>query len=130
MLLFFLMITRPPISTRTDTLFPYTTLFRSGTDHAFQLTGPAPDRSVPAWPAVVRRALSGHGRDPGLQRSPGHRLPATPASGRDLIAGRPGVRTHPGRGQHPHRSGGARGSIAPGGGTRQPIPGKIGRAPV
>src|SRR3546814_15912614 len=25
---FFLMIRRPPISTRTDTLFPYTTLFR------------------------------------------------------------------------------------------------------
>src|SRR3546814_9766644 len=28
-LFFFLMIRRPPISTRTDTLFPYTTLFRS-----------------------------------------------------------------------------------------------------
>src|SRR3546814_13234452 len=28
-LLFFLRIRRPPISTRTDTLFPYTTLFRS-----------------------------------------------------------------------------------------------------
>src|SRR3546814_4400375 len=27
--IFFLMILRPPISTRTDTLFPYTTLFRS-----------------------------------------------------------------------------------------------------
>src|SRR3546814_14401116 len=27
--LFFLMIRRPPGSTRTDTLFPYTTLFRS-----------------------------------------------------------------------------------------------------
>src|SRR3546814_17545738 len=27
---FFLMIRRPPISTRTYTLFPYTTLFRSG----------------------------------------------------------------------------------------------------
>src|SRR3546814_15050282 len=27
--LFFLMILRPPRSTRTDTLFPYTTLFRS-----------------------------------------------------------------------------------------------------
>src|SRR3546814_14613290 len=30
--LFFLMIRRPPRSTRTDTLFPYTTLFRSGDD--------------------------------------------------------------------------------------------------
>src|SRR3546814_8983835 len=27
--IFFLMIRRPPRSTRTDTLFPYTTLFRS-----------------------------------------------------------------------------------------------------
>src|SRR3546814_9827851 len=30
--LFFLMIRRPTRSTRTDTLFPYTTLFRSGLD--------------------------------------------------------------------------------------------------
>src|SRR3546814_7617195 len=29
LLLFFLMLRRPPRSTRTDTLFPYTTLFRS-----------------------------------------------------------------------------------------------------
>src|SRR3546814_14891691 len=29
--LFFFMIRRPPRSTRTDTLFPYTTLFRSST---------------------------------------------------------------------------------------------------
>src|SRR3546814_3198790 len=29
--MFFLMIRRPPRSTRTDTLFPYTTLFRSHT---------------------------------------------------------------------------------------------------
>src|SRR3546814_20019899 len=29
---FFLMIRRPPRSTRTDTLFPYTTLFRSPHD--------------------------------------------------------------------------------------------------
>src|SRR3546814_4558884 len=34
--IFFLMIRRPPRSTRTDTLFPYTTLFRSwGTPPAF-----------------------------------------------------------------------------------------------
>src|SRR3546814_17548368 len=30
---FFLMIRRPPRSTRTDTLFPYTTLFRSFAAH-------------------------------------------------------------------------------------------------
>src|SRR3546814_1026032 len=31
--IFFLMIRRPPRSTRTDTLFPYTTLFRSDPGH-------------------------------------------------------------------------------------------------
>src|SRR3546814_2943243 len=31
---FFLMIRRPPRSTRTDTLFPYTTLFRSPRERA------------------------------------------------------------------------------------------------
>src|SRR3546814_19493436 len=31
-LFFFVMIRRPPRSTRTDTLFPYTTLFRSVAD--------------------------------------------------------------------------------------------------
>src|SRR3546814_14840849 len=34
---FFLMIRRPPRSTRTDTLFPYTTLFRSEMDCALSL---------------------------------------------------------------------------------------------
>src|SRR3546814_4701340 len=33
---FFLMIRRPPRSTRTDTLFPYTTLFRSAVAEAAQ----------------------------------------------------------------------------------------------
>src|SRR3546814_18885101 len=40
---FFLMIRRPPRSTRTDTLFPYTTLFRSspaGRPAAFSCTNP------------------------------------------------------------------------------------------
>src|SRR3546814_14019045 len=36
---FFLMIRRPPISTRTDTLFPYTTLFRSGGEHRVPAVG-------------------------------------------------------------------------------------------
>src|SRR3546814_1067413 len=35
---FFLMIRRPPRSTRTDTLFPYTTLFRSADGDAFHWT--------------------------------------------------------------------------------------------
>src|SRR3546814_16341580 len=42
--IFFLMIRRPPRSTRTDTLFPYTTLFRSP-------AGP--------WAIPVRRPLPG-----------------------------------------------------------------------
>src|SRR3546814_18758646 len=33
---FFLMIRLPPISTRTDTLFPYTTLFRSAAEHFYR----------------------------------------------------------------------------------------------
>src|SRR3546814_19712356 len=39
-MMFFLMIRRPPRSTRTDTLLPYTTLFRSRAD------GPAEVRPV------------------------------------------------------------------------------------
>src|SRR3546814_15241886 len=35
--LFFLMIRRPPRSTRTDTLFPYTTLFRSRSEESQSL---------------------------------------------------------------------------------------------
>src|SRR3546814_20637215 len=38
LVVFFLMIRRPPRSTRTDTLFPYTTLFRS--DRRFDLQEP------------------------------------------------------------------------------------------
>src|SRR3546814_18309558 len=46
---FFLMIRRPPRSTRTDTLFPYTTLFRSACDTGLSMcltfvTGPATRR--------------------------------------------------------------------------------------
>src|SRR3546814_5400203 len=45
------MIRRPPRSTRTDTLFPYTTLFRSGGAGA---TGAGPDRDLPrAWRRLV-----------------------------------------------------------------------------
>src|SRR3546814_18872496 len=35
---FFLIIRRPPRSTRTDTLFPYTTLFRSGPERTSRST--------------------------------------------------------------------------------------------
>src|SRR3546814_17877786 len=49
---FFLMILRPPRSTRTDTLFPYTTLFRSSAiaptpSHAGQWRGPSGGGPMP-----------------------------------------------------------------------------------
>src|SRR3546814_4930072 len=45
-LFFFLMIRRPPRSTRTDTLFPYTTLFRSILRAAFSLETDPPMRAT------------------------------------------------------------------------------------
>src|SRR3546814_7916990 len=42
-MIFFLMIRRPPRSTRTDTLFPYTTLFRSFSLFNFFLDTKKPD---------------------------------------------------------------------------------------
>src|SRR3546814_17090918 len=59
--LFFLMIRRPPISTRTDTLFPYTTLFRSlPTSRRASCTGCGPCRSTRprCWSVVASRARS------------------------------------------------------------------------
>src|SRR3546814_17861022 len=44
---FFLMIRRPPRSTRTDTLFPYTTLFRSAIARRIVVL-PAPDGPMSA----------------------------------------------------------------------------------
>src|SRR3546814_20820037 len=44
--IFFLMIRRPPRSTRTDTLFPYTTLFRS-TERAGKIVMGDSLRSIP-----------------------------------------------------------------------------------
>src|SRR3546814_5693095 len=69
--IFFLMIRRPPRSTRTDTLFPYTTLFRSAR-------------------ARRRRAVRGRGRHPRV--SDGARRPAAgaplPPAGAGAGAGR------------------------------------------
>src|SRR3546814_17121404 len=42
--LFFLMIRRPPRSTRTDTLFPYTTLFRSVKERDWVVVGSTPEQ--------------------------------------------------------------------------------------
>src|SRR3546814_15283950 len=51
--IFFCMIRRPPRSTRTDTLFPYTTLFRSGPD---------PPACAGAWSGIVTNVSSGNRR--------------------------------------------------------------------
>src|SRR3546814_8503949 len=51
----FLIIRRPPISTRTDTLFPYTTLFRSIAD--YPLAGARPASVVLASASRARAAM-------------------------------------------------------------------------
>src|SRR3546814_20363699 len=63
---FFLMIRRPPRSTRTDTLFPYTTLFRSPRGHADQPGRQADASEAPALeplsvPSRNRRGSLRHG---------------------------------------------------------------------
>src|SRR3546814_7536385 len=40
------MIRRPPVSTRTDTLFPYTTLFRSILDYTRRAPYPGPEDTL------------------------------------------------------------------------------------
>src|SRR3546814_1391245 len=52
------MIRRPPRSTRTDTLFPDTTLFRSVEDHAARVTGDAHPDAV-GDRGVARERLRG-----------------------------------------------------------------------
>src|SRR3546814_15512054 len=52
---FFLMIRRPPRSTRTDTLFPYTTLFRSPCPFDAKSSLRSGNRSVPIPLAHRRR---------------------------------------------------------------------------
>src|SRR3546814_6506694 len=57
------MIRRPPRSTRTDTLFPYTTLFRSAGRPAASPGGAAPRRPAAADPAGPETADDGGARD-------------------------------------------------------------------
>src|SRR3546814_20220249 len=55
---FFLMIRRPPRSTRTDTLLPYTTLFRSVPDHEAQGAGPRIKQATNAYRFLFPAFLS------------------------------------------------------------------------
>src|SRR3546814_16613884 len=80
---FFLMIRRPPRSTRTDTLFPYTTLFRSPRPGLY--APPARPRRIARHddvPAATADRVPG--RDRRRHRGPagGGREPARPAAGR------------------------------------------------
>src|SRR3546814_4940729 len=56
MFVFFLMIRRPPRSTRTDTLFPYTTLFRSHQPAFAMVGGLHSARSLPHLSRIVELA--------------------------------------------------------------------------
>src|SRR3546814_691124 len=59
---FLLTIRRPPQSTRTDTLFPYTTLFRAGVDQRRQrnaVAGSDAGHGVAAAHAVAAAAVAG-----------------------------------------------------------------------
>src|SRR3546814_12884364 len=78
---FFLMIRRPPRSTRTDTLFPYTTLFRSRERHesergAGRIIRPCPTGASAAdrFPAEKDKgpASAGHLFAASHRRSPDH----------------------------------------------------------
>src|SRR3546814_8759703 len=55
------MIPRPPRSTRTDTLFPYTTLFRSHPRQRRPRRAPSPDARRTLWRIGLRRAGRGSG---------------------------------------------------------------------
>src|SRR3546814_12728085 len=63
--IFFLMIRRPPRSTRTDTLFPYTTLFRSmgelqneTLEHIFAMRAVLKPDQAAKFDAAVTKALT------------------------------------------------------------------------
>src|SRR3546814_18453674 len=66
---FFLMIRRPPRSTRTDILFPYTTLFRSGEELARAERLPLLHHQKPARSGIAGR--DGLARQDGAGHLPG-----------------------------------------------------------
>src|SRR3546814_13803393 len=77
----FLMIRRPPRSTRTDTLFPYTTLFRSlraryqalaGDRRLVGLSWRSTNRRIGVDKSIPVHDLLSALRQPGIQRSEEH----------------------------------------------------------
>src|SRR3546814_4083212 len=95
--IFFLMILRPPRSTRTDTLFPYTTLFRSNFHELITGAERTPftrDRVVSAHAESlnvviqpdnqpVTRRCAGHGRQP-IRDGIAHQPASLPLNRRNL----------------------------------------------
>src|SRR3546814_1666551 len=65
------MIRRPPRSTRTDTLFPYTTLFRSGSSVACRRSSPSTNRLIPP-PADRNHTIRSTGFHTGWTRGGTH----------------------------------------------------------
>src|SRR3546814_20031687 len=99
------MIRRPPISTRTDTLFPYTTLFRSAEAAAVRRASRAHDCARHFLGTAVER--NGRARPP--RRSgcrddagTGRMVAPQPAGGACRHSGRPppGVAADPDRASH------------------------------
>src|SRR3546814_18445332 len=89
---FFLRIRRPPVSTRTDTPFPYTTLFRSAIPLPGELGRPR-IRVARSRRSVRRRAAAG-GRRPAIGRAVALPISATsrrPGGGRCTISGDPAL---------------------------------------
>src|SRR3546814_20501018 len=58
---FFLMIRRPPSSTRTDTLFPYTTLFRSVYKFVCRIGGDQAAQVFVSNPAIANERAAENG---------------------------------------------------------------------
>src|SRR3546814_5558924 len=71
------MIRRPPRSTRTDTLFPYTTLFRSAPTPDTTSPDPAPDTTTPDTTSPARSmARSNRSSASSLPSKAGHQPPS------------------------------------------------------
>src|SRR3546814_8442544 len=92
------MIRRPPESTRTDTLFPYTTLFRSAGTHL-------PPRSSRRSPVFGLTAVLGAPPEPPPARPfAGGRLPSRVSLRSDTSARRPATRVRSRRRSEEHTS--------------------------
>src|SRR3546814_14709764 len=74
---FFLTIRRPPRSTRTDTLFPYTTLFRSV---VIPVLTPKIDSTAAQWTFTARRTSRGNWRLESVTASSGSEVSRYPTS--------------------------------------------------